>query len=422
MSTADIAALRATAIQLFGQAVRAADPALALDRQLAKAPFPAPQPGGRVIVIAAGKAAVPMMRTALRHLDDPVALVVTNYENQTEIPGATVYGAGHPVPDQNGADAARAVIETLRGARACDQVIALISGGASALMPAPAEGLSLADKIAVNTLLLANGFGITEMNLVRQNLSQLKGGGLSRLAAPAPVTAYILSDVIGDDLRVIASGPTAAPIGGPEAARHVLQRGGIWDALPAAVQAHLARASSRPVEVPAAANHLIGSNRHSLEAMVDAARGWHPRIVDDALTGDVAHAAAAILAAGRAAARGQPQCLIFGGETTVTLRGTGRGGRNQELALRVAMAMTAQGLDRPWVFLSGGTDGRDGPTEAAGGVVDAGSLARLRNAGADAEALLANNDSHAALAASGDLLMTGATGTNVADVQVLLLG
>ena len=139
MSTADIAALRATAILLFGKAVRAADPALALDRQLAKAPFPAPQPGGRVIVIAAGKAAVPMMRTALRHLDDPVALVVTNYENQTEIPGATVYGAGHPVPDQNGADAARAVIETLRGARACDQVIALISGGASALMPAPAE-------------------------------------------------------------------------------------------------------------------------------------------------------------------------------------------------------------------------------------------------------------------------------------------
>lgn len=419
MAQANLDSLRATATGLFRMAVQAADPALALQRQLEKTPFPAPRSGGRAIVIAAGKAAVPMMRAALPHLENPIALVVTNYENQTEIPGVAVFGAGHPVHDANGAEAARAVMEALRSARATDEVIALISGGASALMPAPVEGLALADKIAVNKLLLTNGFGITQMNLVRQHLSQLKGGGFLRLAAPAPVTAYILSDVIGDDLRVIASGPTTDPIGSKDEARQILQEAGVWDALPPPVQAHLARVSTDQPPAPAAANHLIGSNRQSLEAMLSAATGWQARIVDDALTGDVADAADQILAAVAAAPKDQAHCLIFGGETTVTLRGTGLGGRNQELALRVALA--AQSLDRAWAFLSGGTDGRDGPTEAAGGLVDGGSIARMRRAGADPAALLANNDSNAALAASGDLLVTGATGTNVADVQVFLL-
>lgn len=419
MTGAEIAAMRATATRLFQKAVEAADPALALERQVLKTPFPSPDPGGRVIVIAAGKAAVPMMRAALPHLSNPLALVVTNYENKTEIPGATVHAAGHPVPDQNGADAAGAVIAALRCARSCDRVIALISGGASALLPAPVEGLTLADKIAVNRLLLANGFGITEMNLVRQQLSQLKGGGFRHLAAPAPVTAYILSDVIGNDLRVIASGPTTDPIGSMDEARQILQAGGVWDALPPSVRAHLTRVPVKALPAVPAANHLIGSNRQSLEAMLVAAAGLQARIVDDALTGDVADAVAQIIKAAKVAERGQAQCLIFGGETTVTLRGTGLGGRNQELALRVALA--AQELDRPWVFLSGGTDGRDGPTEAAGGLTDPGSLDRMRAAGLDPAALLDDNASNAALAASGDLLMTGATGTNVADVQVVLL-
>lgn len=420
MTRAKTATLRAIATGLFRQAVVAADPALALQRQLETAPFPAPQPGGRAIVIAAGKAAVPMMRAALPHLENPIALVVTNYENRTEIPGVPVFGAGHPVPDANGAEAAQAVIEAVHAARATDQVIALLSGGASALLPAPSEGLTLADKISVNQLLLANGFGITQMNLVRQQLSQLKGGGLLLLAAPAPVSAYILSDVIGNDLRVIASGPTTEPIGSKEDACRILQAGGVWDALPLPVQIHLTRAPADHPTAPPAANHLIGSNRQSLEAMLAAAAGWQARIVNDALTADVSDAAHQILTAARSAPKGQAQCLIFGGETTVTLSGTGLGGRNQELALRVALE--AQDIDRPWVFLSGGTDGRDGPTEAAGGLVDGGSLARMRRAGVDPEALLANNDSNAALAASGDLLVTGATGTNVADVQVLLLG
>lgn len=412
--------LRAVARRLFDAAVRAADPALALARRLESDPFPAPDPGGKWVVIAAGKAAVPMLRAALPLLPGAEAIAVTNIENKTEIPGATVYGAGHPVPDAAGERAARAVMTALAGAGPRDRVIALISGGASALLPAPAEGLDLADKIAVSRLLLSHGLGITEMNLVRQNLSRLKGGGFVRLAAPAPVSAYILSDVIGDDLRVIASGPTVGPIGGPAEARAVLQAAGVWPALPPAARAVLEREQPATPPPPPARNHLIGSNRQSLEAMQAAVPpGWQTRIVDDALTGDVGAAAERILSSARQAQTGQPQCLIFGGETTVTLRGKGLGGRNQELALRVALG--AQGLGREWVFLSGGTDGRDGPTDAAGGIVDPGSLGRMAATGVDAGALLADNDSNRALAASGDLLITGATGTNVADVQVMLL-
>ncbi|MBC7142217.1 MAG: DUF4147 domain-containing protein, partial [Rhodobacteraceae bacterium] len=288
-----------------------------------------------------------------------------------------------------------------------------------ALLPAPIAGLTLADKVAVNRLLLATGFEITEMNLVRQQLSRLKGGGLLRAAAPAPVTAYILSDVIGDDLRVIASGPTVAPIGGKAEARALLQSRGIWDALPAAVRAVLDRDEAPSAPLPAATNILVGSNRKSLDAIV-AAAGPEVSVVNDRLTGDVGDAAEAVVAAARNAPVDSAHCLVFGGETTVTLRGTGLGGRNQELALRVALSMPDLGRD--WVFLSGGTDGRDGPTDAAGGVVDAGTAARIRAAGGDPDALLADNDSHAALSLSGDLLVTGASGTNVADVQILLLG
>lgn len=423
MTATATAALRAEARRLFDAGLAAADPATALRAAFARTPPPAPAPGGRRIVIAVGKAAVPMVTEALRLLPAapaPLAIAVTNYENHRAVPGGEVLAAGHPVPDDNGADAARRVMQALRGATADDRVIALISGGGSALLPAPAPGLTLAHKAAVNRALLAGGCDIAEMNLVRQQLSQLKGGGMTRLADPAPVTAYILSDVIGDDLRVIASGPTVAPVGTAAGAVDILRSRGLWSGLPAPVQDHLTRVRAEPAPAPVAAdNYLIGSNRLSLEAIAaSAGREWEARIVSDRLVGDVGTACAEVIAAAKTAGN-RPACLIFGGETTVTLKGTGRGGRNQELALRVAQAATGV-LPPDWVFLSGGTDGRDGPTDAAGGIVDAGSLMRMRRAGADPAALLANNDSHAALAASGDLLITGATGTNVADVQVLL--
>lgn len=412
--------LRDRAKELFQAACRAADPALALRAALGENPLPRPDPGGVYHVVSIGKAAIPMAEELLRHLGDDAydALVITNYENARDLSGATVMASGHPVPDDNGAKAAEEVIQRLDAAKAADRVIALISGGGSALLPAPAEGLTLADKAGVNRLLLAHGFEITEINLIRQQLSRLKGGGFLRHAAPAPVAAYILSDVIGDDLRVIASGPTVAPIATAAEAKALLQERNIWDRLPTPVRAHLDTAPAQP-PLPQAKNTLIGSNRKSLDAVAKAA-GPGARIVSDSLTGDVADAAQAVIAAAIATRADRRACLVFGGETTVMLKGTGLGGRNQELALRVALGMPDLGRD--WAFLSGGTDGRDGPTDAAGGIVDAATVARIRAAGQDPDALLANNDSHEALKAAGDLLITGATGTNVADVQILLLG
>ncbi|MCV2869870.1 DUF4147 domain-containing protein [Defluviimonas sp. WL0002] len=414
--------LRDRARALFSVACTAADPARALEKALLRSPPEKPGKNGRYVVVSIGKAAAPMAERLLARLGGApaTALVVTNYENARDVANATVIAAGHPVPDENGRHGADEVIRRLSEATEQDSVIALISGGGSALLPAPVEGISLCHKAEVNRILLANGFEIGDVNLVRQHLSRLKGGGMLRYAEPAPVTAYILSDVIGDDLRVIASGPTVAPVGSRDEARDLLRRRGLWDRLPVSVQTHLVAPETPAPQVPSARNHLIGSNRISLEAVAESSSDLHGEIVSDSLTGDVAAAAARIVSAAKSTEDTGRKCLIFGGETAVTLKGSGRGGRNQELALRVAMTMPDIGRD--WVFLSAGTDGRDGPTEAAGGIVDAGTVTRIRNAGADAEALLANNDSNAALAASGDLLITGATGTNVADVQILIIG
>ncbi|WP_298905859.1 DUF4147 domain-containing protein [uncultured Aliiroseovarius sp.] len=415
----DTIALRTRAREIFDHAVAAADPALALRKELAARPLPVPSDGGRCILIAIGKAAPAMLTEALHHVRGPrVALAVTHHENTANLDGATVLRAGHPVPDAAGLAAGQRVMDLLRTAHENDRVIALISGGGSALLPAPLAGISLEDKAALNRLLLGAGLDITQMNLVRQQVSQLKGGGLLRLAAPAPVTAYILSDVIGDDLRAVASGPTVAPIGTREDARTIAIQAGIWARLPGAIRARLEDGVAPVPAPPLPKNILIGSNRMSLEAALkDASRSFDAHIVSDALVGDVASAAERIM---HSPVTDGPCALLFGGETTVRLTGTGRGGRNQELALRIALR--AQEMPkRPWLFLSGGTDGRDGPTSAAGGFADAGTTARIRAAGLDPHALLANNDSYKALSAAGDLLETGATGTNVADIQMLLL-
>lgn len=412
--------LRQTAAALFQCAVQRADPGRALAGELSARPLAPLSPGSRTVLLAAGKAAVPMMRAALELFPDADdALVITNPENRTELPGARILYGSHPVPDADSAAAGHAALELAGSLRAGDRLIALISGGASALMVAPAAGLSLADKAAAGESLLASGLEINQMNLVRQQLSDLKGGGLLRAAAPAAVQAYILSDVIGDDLRAIASGPTVAPIGSRAEAKAVLQSAGIWDSAPAAVRARLEAPDSDDETLPEAVNTLIGSNRQSLEAMRDAApEGYDVQIVSDNLTGDVQDAAEVILAAAAQAPQDRPAALLFGGETTVQITGTGLGGRNQELALRIARE--AQRIPGSWVFLSGGTDGRDGPTEAAGGIVTPQTWQAIRASGADPEALLANNDSNAALAAGDALLMTGGTGTNVADVQIFL--
>jgi len=413
--------LHDTALELFRCAIDRADPAAAVRAQLSAQPLAPLEGAGHRIVIAVGKAAVPMMRAALTTLPEApaTALAITNPENQADLAGAEVITGAHPVPDQTSAAAGARVLDLLKSLSPQDQLLMLISGGGSALMVAPPPGLTLTDKAAVNEMLLTSGLDINRMNLIRQNLSQLKGGGLCRAAAPARVTALILSDVIGDDLRAIASGPTVAPLGTARDARALLQDQGLWHGLPIAVKTHLSQPDAA-CETPEAQNILIGSNRFSLEAMRDRAEalGWHvPELVDD-LTGDVTEATTRVLTAARTAPKDRPVALLFGGETTVRLTGTGRGGRNQELALRIAQA--ADDLDGDWLFLSGGTDGRDGPTDAAGGLVTPRTWARIAQTGADPEALLNNNDSYAALQAANALVTIGGTGTNVADVQILL--
>ncbi|WP_299989851.1 glycerate kinase [uncultured Ruegeria sp.] len=416
--------LRDCAATIFAEAVAAADPAKSLRQRLLSVPLPSPKQGGRSILIAIGKAAPAMMAEALKHvLGDHVALVVTHAGNQIDVPGATVLISAHPVPDERGLKAGRQVLALLSAAREQDQIIALISGGGSALVPAPVDGLTLSDKISVNEVLLSSGLDVVRINLVRQHLSQLKGGGFLRHGSPATVTAYILSDVIGDDLRAVASGPTALPVGSHADARRTCIEAGIWHRLPKSVRTLLGQSNPNQAMANEATNILIGSNTISLDAAhACAAQACRAEIVSGALIGDVSEAAEQIWRATKSATAERTTALLFGGETTVHLQGTGRGGRNQELALRVAQLAQERVIPGNWVFLSAGTDGRDGPTPAAGAIVDAGTLDRIHRAGHDPTTLLANNDSHKALALSGDLLMTGATGTNVADIQILLLG
>ena len=414
--------LRATAKSLFDAGLRAADPTLAVRKELSANPLP--ELGeGTLYLIAVGKAACAMMKEALQHAPDGSkvnALAITNYENFQEIDRCQVVSSGHPIPDKNGTKAAQLLADQLRKAEATDHVVALISGGGSALIPAPLKGISLRDKITTNQVLLNNGYNITEINMIRQQLSSLKGGGMLKIAQPASLQGLIISDVIGDDLKVIASGPTVAAIGTPTTARNLIQQRGHWDLLPEAVKTQLSYEAKNDQEaiMPSVRNTLICSNRHSLIAIKIAAAGLNPLIVDYALDGDVREAVIKVSSQIRAHIRSRPVCLIWGGETTVNVNGKGKGGRNQELALRLAEDL--YDISGDWVFLSGGTDGRDGPTDAAGGLVDSATIKRLKNLGYSAKTFLNQSDSHHALKHSGDLLVTGATGTNVADVQIFL--
>ncbi len=300
--------MRQRAVKLFEVAVNAANPALALRPYLADLPVIA----GRYVLISIGKAACSMMEEAIANLPKDAAfeaIAVTNYENARDIERCVVMAAGHPVPDENGEAAGLAVIDLLKTTTVNDVVLTLISGGGSALLPAPIKGVSLADKAEVSRILLGAGVEIAAMNLVRQQLSRLKGGGMARLASPAKLKGFILSDVIGDDLRVIASGPTVAPIATRTAARELLTNLNVFGQMPASVQACL-KVNAPEMALPVSENTLIGSNGQSLRAM-QAAFG-DGIIVNDSLTGDVEDAAAFIL---QSAHDNPAKTLIFGGET-----------------------------------------------------------------------------------------------------------
>lgn len=391
---------------------------------------------GRVIVVGAGKAGEPMARAAAAILGDRLSagLVVVKDGHLGEGPVERVrlVEAGHPVPDERGVAAARELAALLGGLGPDDLVLALISGGGSALLTLPAEGVALGDLQALTEALLASGASIGEINTLRKHLDRVKGGGLARLAHPASLVTLILSDVVGSPLDTIASGPT---VGDPSTfadALEVLERRGLLEAAPPAIVAHLRR--GRAGELPETPkpgdalfdrvhNLLVGDNRQAAAAALAAAEaaGLTPVLLTTALEGEAREAGRFLAAILREAAGGEgtlrrPICLVAGGETTVTLRGKGRGGRNQELALAAAPALA--GL-RDVALVALATDGGDGPTDAAGAVVTGETMARARALGLDHAGHLAHNDAYPFFAALDDLLRPGPTGTNVNDLTFL---
>ncbi|MFC2252829.1 glycerate kinase [Labrys portucalensis] len=408
---------------MFEAAVAAATPSACMPAFL-----PRP-PKGRTIVVGAGKAAAAMAKALEDTWDGPLqGVVVTRYGHAVPCQRIAVIEAAHPVPDLNGVKAAARMLALVEGAGEDDLVIALISGGGSALLSLPADGLLLSDKQAINKALLKSGAPIDEMNCVRKHLSAIKGGRLAAAAFPARVVSLVISDVPGDDLAAIASGPTVADPTSFADARAILARYGIDG--PAPVIAHLEAAleeTPKPGDPRLARceTHLIASPQQSLLAAAAVARkaGITPIILGDSLEGEARDVGIVMAGIARQVVQhGQPAAapcvLISGGETTVTVRGTGRGGRNVEYLLSLAVKLGGQ---RGIHALAGDTDGVDGAEEVAGAVIDPTSLARARAAGLDPIASLDNNDAHTLFQVLGDQIVTGPTLTNVNDFRAVLV-
>jgi len=389
-----------------------------------------------VWIIGAGKASAPMAAAVEDVLGERVTggHVLVKYGYTCPTRRVALHEAGHPVPDDAGLAGSRAIIDLLRGAGAGDLVIGVISGGGSALMTLPVEGVTLADMQALTGALLRSGAPIGALNTVRKHLSQVKGGQLARAAYPATVITLIVSDVVGSPLDVIASGPTVPDPTSAADARAALEQYGVWDAAPASIRQHLdaaiagARADTPKPDDPVferVHNVIVADNAAAAEAAQARAEalGLHAAIVTTFLEGEAREVAIALAGIGKEIAAhnrpfARPACLLFGGETTVTVRGTGRGGRNQELALSAALALEGT---RDILLASLATDGGDGPTDAAGGLVDGGTVGRAAAQGRAARAALADNDAYPLLAAAGDLLVTGPTNTNVNDLVALFV-
>ncbi len=439
-----LASLRRDALEIFQAGIRAADPQEAVRRHLSRqgrrlrAGTDTYDLGslGAVRVVGMGKASAAMAVPVLEEVGEAVVegAVTVKYGHGLPLDKVHVLEAGHPLPDEAGVRGAEAILALARASGPEDLLIVLVSGGGSALSPAPLGGLSLSEKQEVTRLLLECGAPIQEINAVRKHLSRIKGGGLARAAYPARVLALLLSDVIGDDPSTIASGPTAPDPTTFADALEILRRRGIRERIPPrALEVLEAGAAGRIPETPkpgdpvfeGVRNLVVGSNALALAAAEARARalGYHTLVLSSFVEGETrevarVHAAVAreILAWGRPVPR--PACILSGGETTVTLRGGGKGGRNQEFVL--AAALDIRGLPGTLV-LSAGTDGTDGPTDAAGAVADGTTVERGWALGLDAWAHLEANDAYPFFRALGDLLWTGPTRTNVMDLRVLLV-
>lgn len=409
--------------RIFMAAVASADPAKVLQHHL-----PSP-PKGRCVVVGAGKASAAMAAA----LDKAWAnvnlsgIVVTRYGHAVPAGRIEIIEASHPVPDDMSAEAARRILASVEGLTADDMVIALISGGGSALMVAPAQGMTLADKMAVNRALLASGATISEMNAVRKHLSRIKGGRLALAAKPARVVSLLISDVPGDDPSEIASGPTVADPSYINNVREIVSRYALD--LPENVRKVLEKGEETPKAGDIEEDiRLIATPSLALQAAADEAvkLGLTPLILGDSLEGESKDVGAVMAGIALSASRKGlpvkgPAVVLSGGETTVTIgKGlAGKGGRNTEFLL--SLALTLKGADGIWA-IAGDSDGIDGVEDAAGALVTPDTLARMRNAGADPRQSLVGHDSYTAFKAVGDLVVTGPTLTNVNDIRAILIG
>ena len=425
MASTDLSTDRTPLLRrMFDAAVAAAQPALCLPPHLP------PPPKGRTIVIGAGKASAAMARALEDHWSGPLeGLVVTRYGYDVPCERIEIVQAAHPVPDAAGLAAAQRIRQLVTGLTADDLVIALISGGGSSLLVAPGEGLTLADKQAVNTALLHSGASISEMNCVRRHLSSLKGGRLAAVCHPAQVLTLLISDVPGDDPIDIASGPTVADPATCADALAIVDRYRIN--VPPSVRSLLESGAGETVKpgdprLAGIQTRMVTAPQIALEAAAQVAReaGITPYILGDSLEGEARDLGKAMAGIARqVAVHGQPfktPCvLLSGGETTVTLRGKGRGGRNVEFLLSLAVALNGQ----PGVYaLAGDTDGVDGAEEIAGAVLTPTTLARAWALGTNPRSSLDNNDGHGFFQALGDSVVTGPTLTNVNDFRAITIG
>ncbi len=424
------------ALSLFRAALSAADPERALATHLQSPElWTELQRYPSIRVVGAGKASALMARAAEQILGNRVKAGWVNVPDGTKFKVKTrrvhLHESGHPIPDQRGVDGAHKIAEIARevSANPDELLLCVISGGASALMPLPVPGLTLEQKQGITRQLLASGANIHEINTVRKHLSQIKGGHLAQLAHPSKVLSLILSDVIGDDLSVIGSGPTVADPSTCADALALLKRFHV-DITPELRTLLRKGVTESPKKLTNATNLIIGSNRQSMDAAAAAALdlGYEPVILSTTIDGetrDIARMHAAI--AREAIARGRRNvCFLSGGETTVTLRGKGLGGRNQEFVLAALLALQPQlssKASKPRVTIfSAGSDGIDGPTDAAGAWANATILAKSQKLGLNPQAFLDQNDSYHYFAQAGSLIKTGPTGTNVMDIRALLIG
>jgi hydroxypyruvate reductase len=436
--------LKAEAQQIFEAGLKAVDPKEAVKRfvtlegnrlhigekELDLSEF------SHVWAIGAGKASAAMAQAVEEILGDLISggLVIVKYDYRAPLQKIRLEEAGHPTPDENGWRATQELADLVAKMGRKDLVLFLLSGGGSALLPMPVESITLEEKMATTSLLLKSGASIQEMNTIRKHLSQIKGGRLASLAHPATLVSFVLSDVVGDPLDVIASGPTVGDPSTFQDCKAVLDRYSLTEKVPPSVRSHLeAGIKGEVAETPKpdniifsnTYNTLVGNNLQALKAAAEEAQllGYKTLILSSMIEGDTTEAAGFHTALIKEIVRsghpvGPPACLISGGETTVVVRGKGKGGRNLEFSL--AAALDLEGLTGV-SLLSGGTDGTDGPTDAAGAVVDGDTVARALAKGLNPREFLKENDSYHFFQHLDDLLMTGPTNTNVMDLRVMLV-